>query len=304
MAALYAHKQAAGIPMDPVDDRNHTGIIGEAYTGMTTTLGSLEAKRTAAAPDAAAMVVDMLAQLNLPAGSAIAINMSGSFPGLNIAVCCAAQALGLDAICIASAGASTYGANQPSFTYIDMHSLLYAQGLVAFPLRAASVGGEADTGEGMWDPEAPHALRDTIRSHGIPLIDESDLARNVDLRMAVYAQYGPPLAYVNVGGNWVGGYADDAIVPSGIVDPAAVPLTDASEGLLARYLRAQTPCINLLNMKGLAMAYGIAFDPHPLPAIGDAAVYYRGDTGPRTGPLVLVVLLAGLLIAIRRRGWV
>lgn len=146
---LFEQKTDLGIPIDVRTDRNCSGIIGEEYTDITTTLGSLPSKRTAATPDMAAMAVHMLSELNLQPGQTVAVNMSGSFPGLNIAFSCAIDVLDLQGIYIASVGASSYGANQLCFTYPVMHDILYRKGLVKAPLVGASVGGGRDVGLGL-----------------------------------------------------------------------------------------------------------------------------------------------------------
>ena len=55
-AAVQSYKKSLGIPLSD-DDIHATGMIGLPYTGITTTTGALEAKRTAAWPDMAARCV-------------------------------------------------------------------------------------------------------------------------------------------------------------------------------------------------------------------------------------------------------
>ncbi len=54
-----------GIPLDIGLDPNQTGIIGEEYTELTTTLGNLEAKRTSTNPAFAALLVKYFKEANL-----------------------------------------------------------------------------------------------------------------------------------------------------------------------------------------------------------------------------------------------
>ncbi|MEG0271084.1 MAG: poly-gamma-glutamate system protein, partial [Clostridia bacterium] len=54
--AVLDYITAQGIPMEP-DDLNQTGFIGPEWTELTTSLGMLEAKRTALQPDFAALMV-------------------------------------------------------------------------------------------------------------------------------------------------------------------------------------------------------------------------------------------------------
>lgn len=46
-------------------------MIGEEYTDITTTLGSIEAKRTAADPDMAALLVRMFSEAGLRSGDRV-----------------------------------------------------------------------------------------------------------------------------------------------------------------------------------------------------------------------------------------
>ena len=66
-------------------------------------------------------------------------------------------------------------------------------------------------------------------------------------------------------------------------------------GLLERYNEGGLPVIYLLNIKRLAAAYGLPYDPQELSPIGESAVYY--ETAYRW-PLALVGAAAavGLLL--------
>ena len=50
MEEIKALKERRGIEINPSEDIHGTGLIGTDYTPITTTLGSLEAKRTTANP--------------------------------------------------------------------------------------------------------------------------------------------------------------------------------------------------------------------------------------------------------------
>ena len=286
-------------PLDEKLDINRTGFIGVDFSGMTTTLGSLESKRTAASPDAAAMVVRLLAGLNLPRGAAVAVNMSGSFPGLNAAVICAVEAMGLHARPIVSLGASTYGANTLEWTALDIHEHLRRAGLIDAELLAASVGGGKDTGRGMMDESAPEALKQKILESGVFLIDEPEYEKNVDTRMALY---GDAAAYINVGGNWVGGInAGSENLPVSVSLPGEIE-TESVDGLLVRWLKKGIPAVHLLNMKALCAQTGLSYDPSPFEPIGESAVYTVSEPSRMLalGAFALLGVLPGAWL-IRRR---
>ena len=127
MDNIRDYKLEAGLSLTPYDT-HQTGMIGDEYTPITTSLGSEEAKRTTANPDMAALLVQMLTEAGVKSGDTIGAGFSGSFPTLNLAVLAAGEAMNVKVIYIASMGASTFGANQPQFTFPDMVCRLYLDG--------------------------------------------------------------------------------------------------------------------------------------------------------------------------------
>src|SRR5262249_46844454 len=142
---------------------------------ITTNTGSLEAKRTTLDPNWAAVVVQLLYEAGVQRKGTIAIGVSGSFPALNLAAFAAAEVLDLDAISIASVGASSWGANIPTLTWLDMERVLADAGLLRTRSIAASLGGTRDRALGM--PKlGRHRLREAIDRAGVPFLEtETDL---------------------------------------------------------------------------------------------------------------------------------
>lgn len=95
-------------------------LIGPEYSLITTTLAPKEAKQLSTHTDFAAVCVEWLLQAGVRKGNQIAVNLSGSFPALNIAVLSAVKAVGAEPVITSSVGASTWGANDPRFTWLDM----------------------------------------------------------------------------------------------------------------------------------------------------------------------------------------
>lgn len=118
MERVKAYKAELGIPLSD-EDRHETGMLGEDYTPITTTIGAPDAKRTTANPDMAALCVQLLEEAGVKAGDTVGAGFSGSFPAMDLAVLCACAAMDVKVIYIASAGASTYGANQIDLTLPD-----------------------------------------------------------------------------------------------------------------------------------------------------------------------------------------
>mgnify|MGYP001027838874 FL=1 len=272
--AICQEKLDRGLSMDPGADINKTGMIGLDYSYITTTVGNLEAKRTSTNPNMAAVVVDMLQELKLQPGDKVAVNCSGSFPALNIAVMCAVGEMELDPFLITSFGSSTHGANDPEFTYLDMEHLLVSKGLLTHKSDLFSIGGMEDVGK-----EMPQDVIDTIvariKSYGYTQFYDDDLIHNVLARYDIYRSQGDVKCFINVGGNDAS-FGDSSVMvhtDGGILTQLSEK--DNSTGLVQLFLKDGTPVIHLLNIKTLAADYGLPIDPVPIPSVGQGGVYYE-----------------------------
>ncbi len=272
--AVHRRKEELGVSIDLSGDINNTGVVGKDYSAITTTLGNLEAKRTSTNPNMAAVVVDMLCELGLERGDKVAINCSGSFPALNIAVMCAVDQLELDPLLITSFGSSTHGANDPELTYLDMEQYLWEQGFLRHRSRWFSIGGMEDVGKEM-APATVSEIISRLEGYGYELYYNEDLLDNVRARYQMYRDYGDIRCFVNVGGNDPS-FGDSSVIvhaDGGILTELSEK--DRSTGLVQLFLRDGTPVIHLLNIKSIATAYGLPIDPTPVPAVGEGGIYQR-----------------------------
>ncbi len=296
MAAVKREKRARGISIDRVSDVNETGMIGIRYSGMTTTLGVLEAKRTSTQPDFAALAVDLLQQCGAQDGDRIAVNLSGSFPALGISVLSAAQVMHLRAVVIASLGASMWGANDPRFTWLDMVQAIHDTTEIRTQMAAVSLGGAGDAGHDM-DDEIREQLRAHIKASAIPLIEEVDFESNIAQRMALYLAGGTPVCFVNVGGNLASGGAkgDYGALHPGLIGSQAAS-SAGTAGLIGAFLERKVPVIHLLDMKALALLAGLPYDPVPVPEPGSGGIF-RSQHYNRAYIIALLAVAASLLAA-------
>lgn len=272
--AVKEEKSARGYLISTIEDPNRTGLIGESYTEITTTLGSLESKRSTTNPNTAAMVADMLVQCGVKPGDTVAVNLSSSFPALNIAVLCALDALNAKGIIINSVGASTYGANLPDFTYLDMEQVLLKQGLISNHSLYFSLGGADDIGREMPE-EVKSAVISRLKGYGLEFLFFENLDENVSVRHDLYEKNGYPVCFINAGGNLLsfGGGSEMISARSGIIRPYSGDFSKMEHGLIPMFLNEGIPVIHLLNMKSLLPEYGLPFDPSPVPAAGEGGVY-------------------------------
>ncbi|UCF91397.1 MAG: poly-gamma-glutamate system protein, partial [Desulfobacterales bacterium] len=247
-----------GIPIDREIDPNETGMIGDEYTDLTTSLGSLAAKRTSTNPNFAGVIVDMLHDAGVKPGDRVAVSFSGSFPALNIAVLSAIKTLKLNPVIISSIGASMYGANLEDLTWLDMEKTLREKRVFPFASVAASLGGITSTKGALFERGVEIGL-DAIHRSGVMFIDEkgSDTLKNdISRRMAFYDKlfHGQkPAAYINVGGSLLAlGNCPEAYgLPTGLL--TQTPLSDHPDrGVIFRMNELGIPIVHLLNIKQIA----------------------------------------------------
>lgn len=310
LEALREHRAAAGLPIDARTDLNRTGLIGLEASPTTTSLGHLEAKRTAANPAFAGALVRMLREAGVVRGDAVAVGASSSFPGLVVATLCAAQAMGVRALPIVSLGASNWGANDPRWTGLDILECLNRAGVLDVPIVAASIGGEGDAGLDL-APEGRALLRRRIEAWGGSFLGPSDLASAATARLRLFDEWagGAPIkAFVNVGGSWVDMGTDPEVLKlrPGFNAAADVLLPPPERrGLIQAWAARGVPVIHLLFVRGLCDRYGIPWDQMPFEAEASAskktAAQAKGEERLAAAAF-LVLTAAGLAwIGIRRR---
>jgi len=270
LSSIKALRLEKGIPLDAGLDPNGTGIVGDEFSPLTTSLGDAAAKRTAANPAFAGVVAGYYQRAGLGPGDVVAIGGSGSFPAFVLASLCAARALDLKPVLIYSVGSSMYGANIPGFTFVEMLARLRAEGLLPYSIAAIAPGGEHDTGRGVLFDEEGTTLIDEARRSGLPLVEGATLAERVRRRLDIYerAAAGRPIrCFVNVGGA-TANYGDteaSLLVPNGLVLKLASLPESPSRGMLFEFAARGVPVVHLLYVKGLARENGLPFDPVPFP---------------------------------------
>lgn len=302
MRAIRAEKLAKGLRLDPEADPAGTGLIGVAYSIVTSNTGDLLSKRTANNPNFAAVMVQFLHEAGVQPGDVVAVGVSGSFPGLNIAAYAALQTLGAEPIVISSASASEWGANNPELLWLDMEKLLHEKQIFRFRSVAASRGGIDDRGFGL-QPEGQAMLDAAIERNGVERVDAESLPDAIERRMQVYERFDgdkPIKAYLNIGGGSasVGTYVGKRQLKPGVNFrvPKGSPSVDS---VMHRFLARGVPVIHVTKIVTLARRYGLPVDPKAMPKVGEGAIYSR-STYDRRLALGGVVVILFAMIALTR----
>ena len=281
MAELKNVRMEAGVFIDDENDPNETGLVGSPFSLITTDEGDLDAKLTTLDPNFSAGMVELMLRMSLQEGDTVAILLTGSMPGANIAVLTAASAMGLIPMVITSVGASQWGANHADFTWLDMESILFNKGLINSRSVAASVGGRNDMGR-LLSPAGREIIISNIENYNIPLIRKNRLAENIDERMKLFESFNKITNYsamINVGGGVasLGTSFNSKLLPAGIVnrsDVVNISIRDGGiEGVLAKFAKKNVPVLHVLNIKSLTEQLGMPFAPIPIPEVGSGVLY-------------------------------
>jgi poly-gamma-glutamate system protein len=257
-------RRAEGVESEGADARPTSSLIGAEWTMLTTTLGSLEAKRLSTSSGWASALVVRLHAAGLRKGDRVAAGFSGSFPGLNLAVAAACQVLDLKLLAVSSVTASTWGANQPGFTWPEIEARLVEAGVLWQASIAVSVGGASDRGFDLDADARAVAERIARASAGrlrVPVLAPADFDQAVAMRLDAYARAssGRPIQlYVNVGGTEASMGRSLAILRLRNGFLPSVPFDFSRErGVMARFGERGVPVLTLLNVRDLAARWGI-----------------------------------------------
>lgn len=295
MEEIKKFREELGIPIETAYDPAQSGIIGVDYSDLTTSLGTLQAKQTSLNPQFAALIVMLIKKAGVRAGDTIAVSFSGSFPALNMGVLSACEVLQLSPMIISSLGASTYGANIPGFTWLEMETRLYTKGLIKHRSAYASLGGIMDTGGGI-DETGIILAEASIAKHGAVYLPEGTprtIIPDVTRRMKLYTESITPSIFINVGGNVtsLGWVAEAARLNNGLL--RSIPSSQSEQrGTVFRMFEKRIPVIHLLNIERLAATYNISIAPRVLTLQWDVhKIWYHKNI------LLTLVLTAWLLLS-------
>lgn len=279
-------------------DINDTGLIGPSYTTITTTTGVLNAKLTSTNPDFAAVFIDMFKDAGIKKNDEIGIVMSGSFPGLNISLMAAIEILELKPCIMVMLDSSSYGANERNFTYFQMAEHLYESGIFSNKIDYVSFGGSEDTGNEFTSEDKLYFLN-LIERSGINFINKPVFEENIEYRTECIFQKCPKIKLlVNIGSNVVSLGKDDTtyINQNGLVNKVIKQsVIPANRGLIETFLNKDVSVIQMLNIKGIALDYGIPYAPSTMPKIGSSSAYFDEEYSI-TIPIITLCLSIGSLV--------
>lgn len=282
------------IALDNINDPNNTGLIGQQFSEITSGRGSLPIKLSTINPNFAAMIVQQIKDAGLQKGDPVGLCFTGSFPALNMATCAAVESLELKPVLITSVTSSSWGANAPSLTWLDMQKSLFDAKLISFMPIAASIGGNQDIGRTL-SREGRDLAVAAINRNNIPYINEGSLLANIQKRMNYFHKESTPKLFINIGGGIasLGSNANSSTLPTGLKNNIKIKDIPDPQGIVYEMVKNNVPILNLLHINRLMNKYELPKDPVPLPEIGEGKLFkaYKYD-------LTIVIAATSIFIAL------
>jgi len=299
---ILAAKRERGVSVDPRNDPALSGVVGPEFTLLTTDRGAQASKSLAAHPNFAAAVTQMMLRAGVREGDLVAVGMTGSLPGLNLAVLSACRAIGAQPLIVTSAGSSMFGATDPEMTWLDMEAVVAGRGLWPYRSLAASLGGGGDVGRGL-SPAGRQILADAIERSGARPLDPASVLDAVRQRVALYdsvaAARGRPIRlYVNVGGGLasLGGSQNARLIPPGLSRRLALR-NYPNRGVINVLGERGIPVLHLLEVERLAREYDITDRGANPERTGEGTLFVRYRYNRWVvAAAALLVMLANLLV--------
>jgi len=253
-------KKEKGLLLPEYENLKYPGLIGLEYSEITTTLGSLDAKYTANNPEFAALTVKYLDDAGIDSNSTVGVISSGSFPSIAISTLAALQTIGAKVVLISSLGASSYGANDPNATWIDMENWLREKAGLKYKSCIITLGAEDDAGLGLQE-EGISMLEQAAQRCDVSLYKPKSFEESLHTKLGLFTANHISLL-INIGGNQValGKCPHGSAIKNGF-HKIINSCYDSDRGLIFRLAEKGIPVIHFLNIKSLAVEYGLPIAP-------------------------------------------
>ncbi len=325
MELIKKERVRLGLPIDPINDPNQTGLIGSQYTTITSERNDLSSVLTSTDPNFPAIFIELFKKLKLKANDTIAVGIDGSFVAANLALYSAIRILGLRPIIITTVSSAMWGANEPQFTFLDMERVCYQEQIFPFRSLYATLGGEDDLGRG-FSFQGREELINACQRNQVNLITSEDLTSNIAKRLRVYLT---PVsesilrdtiidiknilstlpkgktrikAFVNIGKSVANIGANQSVsirerLTQGIIKNKNKK-TDPNS-VIYHLLERGIPIINITEINKIATQYGIPIAAVPLSTLGKGRLFAEKRYSETLALIFSLIIIVVLFFVIR-----
>jgi len=276
-------------------------LIGPKQSKIKTTKGSKLSKQITLSPRFSAMITEMLMELNIDSTDLVAISYTGSYPGANIAVLSALEAMHIKAAIIGSCGSSDFGATNPEMTWLDIENKLYKQKYISNKSSFATLGGGLDKGTQM-STEGKNICIQSIYKNNLNYLDTSIPNENINNRMKYYDSVegkGEIKLFINIGGGVyaIGDSIERNLVPPGIIYPGDID-SKKGQSVVYEFLNREIPVININHIQVLADWYDLESPPRKTFESTKGSLFYSKKQYNAYIIIIAFLISAGSVLAI------
>ncbi len=288
-------------------DLYQTGLIGLNNSSITTIQdydsSMVRSKLLTTHPNFAAMFVEFFYDAELNRGDTIAVSMTGSFPGANLALLSACETMGIVPVIMSSAGSSAWGANREEFSWPIIESFLLDEKIIKQKSISYSMGGDNDNGDNLSDKGVE--LLESVIPNNVIFINELSLLDNIELKLDLFKKMSANYSiYVNIGGgaSSLGSGDDKDTLQVGLInmlDIEDLEFDGFEESIAYNFLTKESiPMLNIKNIiKLIPENYKKDFLNGDM-AIGKGSLFYKYDSYNPVVILICLFLSIALIVSV------
>ncbi len=270
------------------EDIFNSGLLGVQTSLITTKedvdLTKKKSKIACTNPNFSAAIIEMFYESGIQEGDYIAVSMTGSFPGANIALLSACKAMNVKPFIISSSGSSAWGANRPDFSWPIMESYLYKNKMIDYKSLAYSIGGANDLGDNLSYQGVEiisNAIFDILDSK-TEFVNETTLSENIERKIEIYNSHlkiNDYNLYVNIGGGSASlGYGEQKdTMDVGLISPLDIEFYQSEEfkkSIAYEFLKKGVPMLNIKNINKLGSQYEL-YPPNKDSKIKEGIIFVK-----------------------------
>lgn len=288
-------------------DLYQTGLIGLNNSSITTIQdydsSMVRSKLLTTHPNFAAMFVEFFYDAELNRGDTIAVSMTGSFPGANLALLSACETMGIVPVIMSSAGSSAWGANREEFSWPIIESFLLDEKIIKQKSISYSMGGDNDNGDNLSDKGVE--LLESVIPNNVIFINELSLLDNIELKLDLFKKMSTNYSlYVNIGGgaSSLGAGNDKDTLQVGLInmlDIEDLEFDGFEESIAHNFLTEES--IPMLNIKNIIKLTPENYKKDLLNGdmvVGKGSLFYKYDSYNPVVILICLFLSIALIVSV------
>ena len=286
-------------------DLYNSGLIGLQNSPITTIQDNdslmFKSKLLTTHPNFAAVIVEFFYDAEISSGDTIAVSMTGSFPGANLALLSVCETMNITPMIMSSAGSSAWGANRVDLSWPIIESYLFDNNFLKNRSIVYSMGGDNDNGDNLSD-KGIEILESSIPNN-VNFINEFSLIDNISKKINFFDSKSSNYSmYVNIGGgaSSLGNGLDKDSLQVGLInflDIQDISLNEFKNSISYNFLTEKSiPMLNIKNIIKLVPQDYISDLMTGNMKVGGGSLFYKYD--PYNPFVISVCLLLSIALIV------